>query len=104
MTDYADVPDDVIARLRTTCLGLPETTEQQAWAGLRWCIRKRSFAHVVAVDDENGPKIVLIFRSTGDELEVLHRSGHPFFRPGWGTNVVGMVIDDDADWTRSPSC
>lgn len=98
MTDYADVPADVVARLRAVCLGLPETTEQPAWAGQRWCIRKRTFAHVTAVDSDDGPRTVLVFRSSGDELEVLYRSGHPFFRPGWGSNVVGMVIDDDVDW------
>ena len=25
---------------------------------------------------------------------------HPFFRPGWGTNVVGMVLEDDVDWSE----
>lgn len=24
--------------------------------------------------------------------------GHPFFKPDWGADVVGMVLDDGADW------
>ena len=24
--------------------------------------------------------------------------GHPFFRAGWGTNVMGLVLDDATDW------
>jgi hypothetical protein len=100
MPEYSDVPEEVMAELRSICGGLPETGEQQAWAGRRWVVRKRTFAHVLGVDSAKGSAIVLTFRSSGDELEVLHRSGHPFFRPGWGTNTVGMVIDGGTDWTE----
>jgi hypothetical protein len=100
MTDYADVPTEVISQLRTVCLGLPETSEEQAWSGRRWCIRRRTFAHVLTIDSDEGPTTVLTFRSDGAELEVLHASGHPFFRPGWGANTVGMVLGDDVDWVE----
>ena len=45
MTDYADVPADILAGLRAACLALPDAYEEQAWAGTRWCVRKRTFAH-----------------------------------------------------------
>jgi hypothetical protein len=96
--EYSDVPPDIIEPLRALCRGLPETTEQAAWAGTRWLIRKRTFVHVLAVDSPTGSTNVMTFRASGDELDVLRASGHPFFRPGWGDNVVGMVIDDDVDW------
>jgi hypothetical protein len=96
--DYADVPPAVIEPLRAVCRSLPETTEQAAWAGIRWMVRKRTFAHVLAVDSPKGSANVMTFRSSGDELVALRAAGHPFFRPGWGENVVGMVIDDDVDW------
>jgi predicted DNA-binding protein (MmcQ/YjbR family) len=96
--EYSDVPPEVVAALREVCMALPETGEQQAWAGMRWTIRKRTFAHVLAVDSPEGSVNVMTFRSSGDELDALRSAGHPFFRPGWGTNVVGMVIDDDVDW------
>jgi hypothetical protein len=31
-------------------------------------------------------------------LEALRRVGHPFFRAGYGHNVIGMVLDDRTDW------
>ena len=98
VTDYADVPAEVVAALRAICLGLPETVEEQAWAGTRWRIRTRTFAHVLTVDSPAGPTTILTFRSSGPELDALWAAGHPFFRTGWGTNVVGMVIDAATDW------
>jgi hypothetical protein len=97
-SEYADVPADVVAALRSICLGLPETTENQAWAGTQWRIRKRAFAHVLAVDFADSPVTVMTFRSSGPELDALRSTGHPFFRPAWGTNAVGMVIDTGVDW------
>ncbi|HEX8803434.1 MAG TPA: MmcQ/YjbR family DNA-binding protein [Acidimicrobiales bacterium] len=109
MTDYADVPGPVVAELASICLGLPDAYQEQAWAGTRWRVRKRTFAHVVAVEQGNppayaratgadGPVVVVTFRSSGPELEALGHAGHPFFRPPWAPNVVGMVIDDGVDW------
>jgi hypothetical protein len=98
VTDYADVPAEMLRELRTICLGLPDAYEQQAWAGTRWCVRKRSFAHVLTLDSALGPSTVVSFRSSGAELAALRASGHPFFRPGWGDNVVGMVLDGATDW------
>ena len=98
MPEYADVSPKVVAELRAVCLGLPEVQEEPAWTGTRWRIRKRTFAHVLTIDSADGPITVMTFRSSGGELEVLWDSGHPFFRPGWGTNVVGMVLADGTDW------
>lgn len=99
MPEYANPPDEITAQLRAVCLGLPEAYEEAAWVGMRWRIRKRTFAQVLLVDDER-PFTVMTFRSSGAELDVLRSAGHPFFRPGWGSNVVGMVLDDDVDWTE----
>ncbi len=109
MTDHADVPLEVVARLRAVCLALPEAYEEPAWVGTRWRIRERTFAHVVMIDagwppayaraaGTDGPAIVLTFRSSGPELHALGGAGHPFFRPRWATDIVGMVLDADADW------
>ena len=100
MTEYSDVPPEVLVGLRAVCLGLPETSEEQAWAGRRWTVRRRTFAHVLSVDSPSGPTVVLTFRSSGDELDALRSMGHPFFRPGWGTNTVGMVLSaaEGLDW------
>jgi hypothetical protein len=111
--EYADVPKRVVARLRKVCLALPDAYEEEAWTGLRWMVRRKTFAHVLTVEPESdsahtraalvtnrapGPTTLVTFRSEGEELDVLRRAGHPFFYAGWGRNVVGMVLDADTDW------
>ena len=88
----------MVARVRRACRALPEAYEEPAWVGTRWRIRKRTFAHVLAVDDADGARAILTFRVVGEELEVLRHIGHPFFFLGWGRNAMGMVLDDETDW------
>lgn len=109
MTEYADVPPEVLAELRSICLGLPETYEEEAWAGTRWLVRKRTFAHVLTVEGGSasahvraatvdGPTTLVTFRSSGEELEMLRSAGHPYFYAGWGRDVVGMILEPTTDW------
>ena len=94
-----DVPDDIVERLRKICGELPDAYEERAWVGERWRVRKKTFAHVLAVDDESMDRsVVLTFRSEGDELEVLRNAGPPFFVLGWSSSVLGMTLDDQTDW------
>ena len=98
MSVYADAPADLVAMVRPACLALPDAYEEGAWAGVRWRIRKRTFAHVLDVDSATGTTTIMTFRSAGEEFDVLSNSGHPFFRAGWGNDVVGMVLGPDTDW------
>ena len=98
--EYADVPEAVLEHLRSICATLPDAYEEQAWTGRRWRVRKRTFAHVLTVDRPQGPVTVMTFRSSEPELDILRRTGHPFFSPRWGTNVVGIVLDDSTDWAE----
>jgi len=109
--EAAEVPGEVVDRLRAVCLALPETHEQPAWVGTRWWIRKRTFAHVLTIEDgwppayaravaAEGPLVVLTFQSSAEELDALANAGYPFFRPTWGPNVVGMVLEGDVDWAE----
>jgi hypothetical protein len=95
-----DVPDDVEEALREICMALPDVIEQQAWKGTRWVVRKKNFAHVltIAQDDDEIGDVMLTFRAAADELDVLRNTGHPFFFLGWGRDAMGMVLDDDTDW------
>ena len=94
-----DVSEAVRARLREICLGLPDVYEERAWVGTRWMVRKRTFAHVLGVDVANeGPSVVLTFRSAGSELEALRHAGPPFYVLGWSRNALGMVLDTGTDW------
>ena len=97
--DYVDVDVEVLERLRARCLALPDAWEEPAWAGRRFLVRKRNFAHVFAMCDEHGTVTTMMaFRSPEEERDVLVASGHPFFFLGWGRNAVGMVLDDHTDW------
>lgn len=109
MPDSPDVPDDVLDRLRALCMALPGVYEEQAWVGTRWLVRKKTFAHVLGINDEYPPAYsreaplvgeatVLTFRSDGDELAALIGTGHPFYKPRWHPQIVGMFIEQDADW------
>ena len=99
----------VVARLAAFALTLPEAHEEDAWTGVRWRIRTRTFAHVMVAQpgfessfrDLTGiaePTTVLTFHATGDELLALAHAGLPFYRPPWSPTIVGMVIDADTDW------
>ncbi|MER7893174.1 MmcQ/YjbR family DNA-binding protein [Micromonospora sp. NPDC048909] len=111
MTGPADVPTTLLDRLRPVCLGLPETYEEPAWVGIRWRIRKRTFAHVLTVGPDHQvaharaaasdrPVCVLTFRAPGDEIAGLVAAGHPFYKPDWGADVLGLMLDDETDWAE----
>jgi hypothetical protein len=111
VTENAEVPLEVVAKLRSVCLGLPEAYEEPAWVGTRWGIRKQTFAHVLMVESgwppayaraagSDGPITVMTFRSSGPELDALSRAGHPFFKPVWFPDIVGMVLDGGVDWNE----
>jgi hypothetical protein len=100
---------DVVARLAQTALALPEAHEEDAWTGVRWRIRTKTFAHVMVAQegyessyrdftDITEPTTVLTFRASGDELLALVHAGLPFYKPPWSPTVIGMVIDAATDW------
>ncbi|WP_076264068.1 MmcQ/YjbR family DNA-binding protein [Intrasporangium flavum] len=100
---------DVVERIASTALELPDAYEEDAWTGVRWRVRAKTFAHVLVAQegytsasrDVTGatePTTVLTFRSAGDELLALVNAGRPFYRPPWSPTVIGMVLDDDTDW------
>jgi hypothetical protein len=101
VTEYLDVPDDIVRRMRTACAHLPEAYEERAFAGVRWRIRGRTLVHVVTVVRENGPVTHMTFHAAGEELEALPAMGDPFY-PGWGEGLVAMVLRSNGttDWTE----
>ncbi len=109
MTEYADPPPATVRRMRQVGLALPDAYEEEAWTGVRWMGRRRTFAHLLTVEGQTtsahvrasmaaGLTTLVTFRSQGEELEMLRSSGHPFFYAGWGRDVLGMVLDDETDW------
>ena len=105
MTAPGDVPPAIVAMVRAACRALPEAYEEDAWVGIRWRIRTRTFAHVLTIADgrppgyvraagTDGPAVVLMFRAGGDELTALRSGGTPFFAPPWRADEVGMLVDE----------
>lgn len=100
---------DVVRRVATTAAALPEAYEEDAWTGVRWRIRTKTFAHVMVAQEgyessyrditgDPTPRTVLTFHSVGDELLALTHAGLPFYKPPWSGSIVGLVLDDDTDW------
>ena len=112
MASGPDVDPGYVERLGAICMALPEVVEEDAWVGVRWSIRTKNFAHLVAIADgrpaayaeaagTTGPATVLTFRSAGDELVALSAVGPPFFKPVWFRDIVGLVLPADpgaVDW------
>jgi hypothetical protein len=101
----------VVRRLAAIATPLPEVLEEQAWTGVRWRIRAKTFAHVMVaqpgyesayrdITGDDSIRTVLTFRAAGDELLALTHAGRPFYKPPWSGTIVGMVVDDDTDWTE----
>lgn len=102
---------EVVQAVRATALALPEAIEEEAWTGVRWRVRAKTFAHVMVAQegyessfrDLTGivePTTVLTFRAAGDELLALVHLGLPFYKPPWSPTIVGVVVDDATDWAE----
>lgn len=109
MDHRPDVPLAVVIRIGSVCLSLPDAYKEDAWIGTRWCVRKRTFAHVLTIHaghppayaraaDTDGPACILTFQSSGPELERMREHGHPYFAPVWRPDIIGMRVDADTDW------
>ena len=92
------MPGPVLSALRRVVRSLPDSTEQPAWTGMRWMVRRRTYAHVFTIDSPNGPTTMVSFRSPEPERGFLLAGGHPFFAGGWGSDVVVMVLEEATDW------
>jgi hypothetical protein len=111
MSAPGDVRPKILDRLRSICRGLPEAYEEPAWIGVRWRIRQRTVAHVYTAEPERSlaypqhlateePPTLMTFRVPAHDLLGLTSSGFPFFRAGWGANVVGVFLGDHTDWSE----
>lgn len=109
MPDHPDVPAEIVLRLSSICLGLPEAHEERAWVGTRWMIGKKNFAHVLTIAEgwppayaqaagSDGPATLLTFRLPLPRADAPRFQRAPFFRPVWFANIVGMTIDGRTDW------
>jgi hypothetical protein len=94
--DRPDVPLDVVERLRAV-LDFPECAEEDAWTGVRWRVRGATVAHVFGGEDQ---RFRIVFRGEPEEVAAFEHLGEPYFKADWGTNVVGMLLDERSDWSE----
>jgi predicted DNA-binding protein (MmcQ/YjbR family) len=101
-----ELPGDVLERVRTLCLALPEVTVRvdASLTGSRstahsFEIRRRSFCLLVAREDRTGhPAPLLVLRADPDERDALLSIGRPFFAPRAGRHRIGVWLTGDSDW------
>lgn len=100
------IPATVLQKLRKICLSLDGVTEEDAWIGTRFTVKKRNFAHVLTVFEGHPPTYAKAARADGPLVMVTFRAVEPPRAPyfpcawgtTWGTKVVGVVIDAKTDW------
>jgi YjbR len=108
VSEQVEVPADIVERIRTLCLALPEVTvridySQVSQRSTAWSydIRRRSFCLLVARADPAGqPVPLLVLRASPEEREALLSVGHPFFAPRAGRNRIGVLLTGDPDWAE----
>jgi YjbR len=107
----SELPDALIGKLRKICARLPEVIEEDAWTGRRWKVRTKTFAHLVLIENgwppvyaravgDDGPVVVLTYRTPDPDLYRLGHAGPEFFWPGWFSNLAGIRINQQTDWAR----
>lgn len=92
-----DVPLAWVEQLRAILTAFPRCTEEAAWVGVRWRVGSATVAHVFGGEDQ---LFRITFRAEPEEVMAFRHLGDPYFKAGWGGNVVGLLLDDDTDWTE----
>ena len=98
-----------IARVRATCLGLPNVVESGGTATgvgdelsgtgvTTWKVSGRVVARVFVLDPGGREDVVAWVRADPEERRALIESGGPFFRAG--PREVGIVLTADTDWAE----
>ena len=91
------VPEEWVLRIGAILTALPECEEENAWVGTRWRVGAATVAHVFGGEDQ---LFRITFRGEPDEVVAFEHLGDPYFRASWGGNVIGLLLDDDTDWTE----
>lgn len=89
------MPPDWLRRLDKICADLPECYQEGAWVGTRWRVGQATVAHVFGGEDQ---AFRIVFRAEASEVMAFEHLGPPYFRAGWGSDVVGIILDGATDW------
>ncbi len=89
-----------LERVRTVCLGLPETEEKEAWGMPTFRVRGKLFAHFADNHHEDGRVALWLKAAEGAQELLVEAAPERFFVPpymgprGW----VGVRLDGEVDW------
>lgn len=92
-----EVPERIVEQIGQAMSALPRAEVESAWVGVRWRVGQATIAHVFGGEDQ---LFRITFRAEPEEVMAFGHLGAPYFRAGWGGNVVGMLLDDDTDWVE----
>lgn len=95
VADRPPVPAEMLARLDAIMAALPQTRREKAWVGQRWRVGTSTIAHVFGGEDQ---RFRITFRGEPEEVTAFEHLGEPYFRGGWGENVIGLILDERTDW------
>jgi len=103
-----ELPEDILERVRTLCLVLPEVTVRvddslirKRSAAYSFDIRRRSFCLLVATEGSTGRAVpLLVLRARAGERDALLAAGHPYFASRAGGDRIGVLLSDDTDWAE----
>jgi hypothetical protein len=90
-----EVPAAWVRRLSAVLESFPECVEEDAWVGVRWRVESATVAHVFGGEDG---LFRITFRAETGEVMAFEKLGDPYFKADWGSNIVGLLLDDDTDW------
>ncbi len=101
-----EVPADILERVSTLCLALPEVTVRVDASLVRarstahsFDIRRRSFCLLVAREGPTGePVPLLVLRADPDERHALLSIGHPFYASQNTHDRIVVLLSDHTDW------
>jgi hypothetical protein len=101
-----EVPKNIVERIRTLCLALPEVTVRVDYPRIRarstaqsFDIRRRSFCLLVARENSAGkPVSLLVLRAGREERQALLATGYPFFASRAGRDRIVVVLTGDTCW------
>lgn len=95
LADRPLVPEEWVARIDAVLGALPGCAREAAWTGTRWRVGGATVAHVFGGEDQ---LFRITFRGEPDEVAAFEHLGDPYFRAGWGGNLIGMLLDERTDW------
>lgn len=92
-----EVPEAWVRRLDAVLGAFPRCAAEPAWVGTRWRVGSSTVAHVFGGEDG---LFRVMFRAEPDEVMALQHLGDPYFKASWGSDVVGLLLDEQTDWAE----